>query len=150
MQDPPKSRDESWRGPERPSSPFWAEALERTRHDIYHLPGYVVADAARSEAVPVAFHWRNDRGNSLLLPLLLRPLGGTDLVEAATSSYGYPGPLVVGDGFGEQDWLTACAALVETLGENRAVACFVRLHPLFPVSVDTLSSSVRSSTTAIR
>ena len=61
-------------------------------------------------------------------------------MSTATSPYGYPGPLVVGDGFTEQDWLEACAAMVETLGENRAVTCFVRLNPLFPVNRDMLSS----------
>ncbi len=119
-------------------APAWATFLAATRHDFYHLPGYVALCATQERGRPCALHVTSGRG-SMLLPLVLReiPGGGID----ATSPYGYPGPLVTGPG--DPALLAdALRAGVEHLAGHGVVAAFVRLHPLLnaepPTAIGTL------------
>ncbi len=110
-----------------PTDERWRRSLERLRHDVYHLPAWAEHEAEASGARPLAFCFeRADR--LFFLPLLLRPIPGSELPDAA-SPYGYPGPLAsagAGAGFlGE-----AIEALVAALDRLEAVSAIVRLHPL--------------------
>ncbi|MEV4275222.1 GNAT family N-acetyltransferase [Actinoplanes xinjiangensis] len=110
-----------------PAAREWKEALQHVRHDMYHVPEYVVLDARLYGGVPAAFHYEQD-GRRLLIPLILREIPGTDLKDAI-SPYGYPGP--VSDAApNDRFWQTACAAFVDALREAGVVSAFVRLHPL--------------------
>jgi len=119
-----------------PTAREWKEATQRARHDMYHEPEYVVLDARLYGGVPTAF-WYEQDGRRLLMPLILRDVPGTELRDAL-SPYGYPGPVsdaAAGDtGF----WERACAAMMETLGAQRIVTAFVRLHPLLEAPLPVL------------
>ncbi|MDY7090368.1 MAG: GNAT family N-acetyltransferase [Actinomycetota bacterium] len=119
-----------------PAAREWKEALHRTRHDTYHLPGYVTLDAALCSGTPAAF-WYTDGGRHLLLPLILREIPGTGLKDAL-SPYGYPGP--VSDAMpGDRDfWERACIAMLQTLRDEGVVTAFVRMHPLLPAPYELL------------
>ncbi|BCY13011.1 GNAT family N-acetyltransferase [Actinoplanes sp. L3-i22] len=126
-----------------PDDTAWAEALDRTRHDIYHLPEYARLDARLSGGEATAFRY-DEGGHVLLLPLVLRPVPETGLIDA-TSPYGYPGPVSdvrpVDTGF----WARAARAMVELLGTYGIVTTFVRLNPLLPaprVSLETVGTVV--------
>jgi hypothetical protein len=106
--------------------PAWSETVASVPHDIYHLPAYakVSADHERGQAHAVLVE---DSGRSMLLPLVIRDLGGgaTD----ATSPYGYPGP--IGTGVRDVHFLTAAFAQAsEALRGAGSVSLFVRFHPL--------------------
>jgi hypothetical protein len=111
-----------------PGDAAWAGALSRVRHDVYHLPGYVRLDAGLSGARPVAFRYA-EAGRVLLVPLLLREIPDTDLLDAI-SPYGYPGPVT---DTGSDDlgfWSRGGQAMAELLCTQRVVTAFIRLHPL--------------------
>lgn len=119
----------------KPGDLAWAGALGRIPHDVYHLPGYVRLDAQRSGGTPVAFHYR-DGDRLALLPLVLRPVPGSDLYDA-TSPYGYPGP-VSNAGADAAFWTAAGRAMTEVLNAAGVVSAFVRLHPLLPAPLTAL------------
>ena len=108
-------------------SPAWREALDHVRHDVYHLPEYGTVDAG-GDGRPVAFLHR-EGDDLLLMPLVLREIEGTELLDAV-SPYGYPGPIANVDPGDVAFWTRATAAMVETLRAAGVVACFVRLNPL--------------------
>ena len=119
-------------------SPAWDAALQRVRHDFYHLPGYVALSADDEGGVARAL-LVEDGPRGMLLPLVIRPIPGS--TSDATSPYGYPGPLVWGTdrpGFVS----SAFAVGVELLRSQGIVSLFVRLHPILdaepPVGVGTL------------
>jgi hypothetical protein len=104
----------------------WTAFLNQTRHDFYHLPGYVALEAHREGGEPMALVVERD-GARMLLPLVIRPIpgGGHD----ATSPYGYGGPLLSGTG----STAFQSEALLEGsrfLAAEGIVSVFVRLHPL--------------------
>ncbi len=127
--------DEAVAGLIAPEDPRWREALQVTRHDVYHRPEYVAHDAAGSGEA-CAFHYR-DGDRAFLVPLVLRAVPGTDAVDA-TSPYGYPGPVASASLDDEGFWEAACASLVETLRERGVITCFLRLHPLLALRHDVL------------
>jgi hypothetical protein len=122
-----------------PGDTAWADALSQVRHDVYHLPEYVRLDAGLSRSRPVAFRYA-EAGRVLLLPLLLRPIPDSDLLDA-TSPYGYPGPVSNAgpDDFGF--WSRAFQAMADLLVGWRVVTAFVRLHPLLPFPVAALAQA---------
>jgi hypothetical protein len=120
-----------------PDDAAWADALSRLRHDVYHLPEYVRLDAGLSGGAPVAFRY-DDAGRVLLLPLVLRPVPDTDLLDA-TSPYGYPGP--VGDTADPAFWSRAADAMAESLRARGIVTAFARLHPLLEASTTALAGA---------
>ncbi|MGK5677692.1 GNAT family N-acetyltransferase [Actinoplanes sp. URMC 104] len=120
-----------------PRDPAWTEALDRVRHDVYHIPEYVRLDAGLTGATPVAFRY-DEAGRVFLLPLLLRPVPDTDLQDA-TSPYGYPGPV------GSLDaafWSRATEAMISLLSTESVVTVFARLHPLLPLHPEALAGTV--------
>jgi hypothetical protein len=104
----------------------WIDVLKRAPHDFYHLPGYVALCARQEGGEPAALVVERN-GAVLLLPLIIRPIpgGGKD----ATSPYGYPGPIVVGDH--DQAFVSdAMCEGVTLLAQEGLVSLFVRFHPL--------------------
>lgn len=126
-----------------PRSPEYEIALLATRHDTYHLPGWIGLDALLEAGTATAYRYTEGR-HSLLLPLVLRPVPGTADRVDAVSPYGYPGP--VADPDADTDfWRRAAGRLPDTLREAGAVSCFVRLHPLLappPTALDATGTLV--------
>lgn len=108
-----------------PTHARWAEFLRTSRHDFYHLPEYAVLSARHDggEACALVVEGRGDE--SMLLPLIRRPLQGG--LSDVTSPYGYGGPLVNGspEFMGE-----ALSAGCEALAAEGVVSLFARLHPI--------------------
>lgn len=120
-----------------PDDSRWEKALERVRHDFFHLPGYVSLEAERLAGDAVAVLLEGG-GLSVLVPLVLRPvpailgLGDASLVDAV-SPYGYPGPVFEGlESASESVWRDAGKALTAELRRCGVLSAFVRLHPLLP------------------
>lgn len=120
-----------------PDDAAWIDALNRTRHDVYHLPEYVRIDAGLSGGAPAALRY-DDAGHILLLPLVLRAVPDTDLRDAV-SPYGYPGP--VSDTADPAFWSRAVDTMTEALCALGIITAFVRLHPLLPAPAATLSGA---------
>ena len=115
-----------------PASPVWAEILEATDHDFYHLPGYAEL-CARTDRGSARALYVEDGANRLLLPFVSRPIPTDPSRWDATSPYGYPGPLVHGPSMLDERSAFAARALeaaAPVLHENGCVSLFVRLHPL--------------------
>ena len=80
--------------------PRWREALQRLRHDFYHLPEYAALESESYQATPMAFSAiEGDR--ELFVPCLVRPCanlfpeaGIGREVSDVVSPYGYPGFLL--------------------------------------------------------
>jgi hypothetical protein len=122
-----------------PDEAAWADTLSRIDHDVYHLPEYVRLDSQLSGGEPLAFRYR-DAERLFVLPLVLRPVPGTDLRDAV-SPYGYPGP-AAGAGPDETGfWRDAARALIDTLAAEGVVSAFVRLHPLLATPTAVLAES---------
>jgi hypothetical protein len=126
-----------------PDDPRWTELLERTPHDIYHLPRYTALAAKHEGGAPAAFYGETGR-TAFLLPLLIRELP-TDLVTAECrfdliSPYGYPGLLASdqNDADGAESFLAAFRARAR---ERRMVTAFIRLHPFLCPPIEALRRS---------
>lgn len=113
--------------------PLWPATLARLRHDIYHRPDYLAAEARRIGGRPEAFHYAE--GDAFwFVPYIARCAGSlsretADDVLDVVSPYGYPGPIVspapAAPGFRER----ALAAFLRGLRERGAVSAFLRSHP---------------------
>ena len=110
-----------------PDDPRWTESLDRVPHEMYHLPGYTRIEAARLHGEAGAL-WARTEEHLLLLPLVLRPVPGTE-VRDATSPYGFPGPLLDGPARSRfvSQALTAADPHLRDLG---CISAFVRLNPI--------------------
>ncbi|MEU8244477.1 GNAT family N-acetyltransferase [Actinoplanes missouriensis] len=131
-----------------PGDTAWADALARTRHDVYHLPGYVALDAQLAGGTPAAFRY-DEAGHVLLVPLVLRTIPETGLRDAV-SPYGYPGPISDVPATSTVFWARAAKAMVELLRCHDAITAFVRLHPLLPapaVALERVGTVVRHGET---
>ena len=106
-------------------APEWHAVLDATPHDFYHLPGYVALCATQERGQACAVYV-TDGDRALLLPLILREVDGAAI--DATSPYGYPGPLITGDG--ESFVRLALATARQVLLGAGVVTAFIRLHPL--------------------
>lgn len=129
-----------------PQDPRWAGFLAGTQYDFYHLPDYVAFAARYEGGRPVAF-LAEEGSHACLIPLLWRDmpseLGADGRWFDAISPYGYPAPLIRGDA---QDIVLATRFLELFRSEGRAaglVSVFLRLHPLFPLSIEALTSCGR-------
>jgi hypothetical protein len=126
-----------------PHDPRWGQVLERTPHDIYHLPRYLELAARHEGGAPVAFYAENSR-SAFLLPLLLRkvptrlaPAGG--LLDA-TSPYGYPGLLATGPAAAEAEAIESFLEVFRGHARERGVVtAFIRLHPFIGPGPELLS-----------
>jgi len=122
-----KPGDAVWVGPE---SPEWNAILTRIGHDIYHTAAYVALSARYEGGEPVGLLYEDCSG-VFFVPLLLRSLtalGSPDLFDA-TSSYGYPGPIVVAADDDTAFVERAIAAILVSLERKGVVSLFVRMNP---------------------
>lgn len=133
-----------------PGDPRWPKLLSQARHDLYHLSEYVEVSGRHEGGEPVAVVVTDGR-NSLLVPLVLRPMavaGCAPVTDCrdAVSPYGYPYPLLIpsDDPRGETFFPEAIRALIAAFRERRIVSAFIRLHPLlsFPIAEATALGSV--------
>jgi hypothetical protein len=122
-----------------PRSELWTSALRELRHDFYHMPEYVRLCVGLYEGgKPRAFIVRDAEG-VFLLPLIVRPIEGTDLFDAI-SPYGYASPITwVQEGCDHNRFLErAIDALVECLLNEKIVSVFCRLHPILTLPLEAL------------
>src|SRR5688500_11644409 len=125
-----------------PNSTEWKVILSSLRHDVYHLPEYVEWSARREAGKPTAFVAER-KGQRLFVPLIIRPIEQEQAAVDhqafdATCSRGFPGPLISCFNVADQhDFVSqALTAFVEGLRQQGVVSCFLRLHPLFPLSIE--------------
>jgi len=126
-----------------PESDRWTGVLAEVRHDAYHLPSYAAFAARRQEPGDPRLYLVEEDGARMLVPLIVRAIpadiAGDGLPSYdATSSRGYPGPIVamMGQRFESAFADRALEALAEHLRRERVVSVFARMHPLFPVPED--------------
>lgn len=105
----------------------WLVAWEATGREPFAHPAYVGLFAGEGEE-PLALLWEGGgptKGDTVLLPLVLRPLppglpGAADWRDAV-SPYGYGGP------FGHtDDWAAFYAALLDWMRQQRVLTAFLR------------------------
>jgi Acetyltransferase (GNAT) domain len=120
-----------------PTDSHWKELLETLPHDFYHLPGYLLLEAARYNAVPEAMIIKDD-GKVFFLPYLIRDcsqiLGSntcqSDRIYDIVSPYGYPGILVNQSGQ-NIEFIKRCLDLIYNHWHERNIcSAFIRLHPI--------------------
>lgn len=104
----------------------WKKAINLLSHyDFYHTYSYHELSKKEDES-PLMIRYQNGI-NSVLLPLLLRPIAGTNFCDA-TSVYGYAGPLLSGD-IEQFDNSNFRKELENYFRTNNIVTVFSRLHP---------------------
>jgi hypothetical protein len=114
---------------------LWPELLQTVTYDFYHLPGYTLLEARRSQGKPVGYLIREstaDQDRWLFIPAILRPIPSSDLLDL-TTAYGYPGPLWGQEALkdlGFAQW--AITTWLNHLRASGIVSAFLRFHPLFP------------------
>jgi hypothetical protein len=113
-----------------PGDGRWLRLLQDTRHEFYHLPGYVALEAQRIGGRAVAL-FCEDHEASFFLPLIVRQIPQSSGLCDATSPYGYPGPLIVSRNQPASEVVSqAATAALPVLRDNRWVSVFVRLSPV--------------------
>lgn len=118
-----------------PTDRRWRDALATVRHDFYHLPEYVSMESARLGGEAFAAYVEQP-GVRLVLPLIRRPIPGTDAFDLV-SPYGYPSPTAL---FDDSTLIrTAFAAVLQTLRDKGYVSMFVRLHPILGLPDDAFT-----------
>ena len=110
-----------------PENTSWAQALKYCYHDFYHLPAYVSLEAGWHNAKPLAFRY-DSGGNTMLLPLLVRPTPAGTGVDAVTP-YGYSPPVCT-YGASEQFLVEGLSAYQRAAIDKGHVTTFMRLHPI--------------------
>jgi len=126
--------------------PLWMQTLETLRHDVYHLPQYVAAEAQRTQTTPAAVVVIND-DQVLFFPYLLRKCSDvsdklTTQVFDVVSPYGYPGILLSeaathAPGFAE----LAMQQLQQVLKAQGICSVFGRMHPILSHNFTTFFPS---------
>jgi hypothetical protein len=118
------------------SSPLWLKTLQNVRHDIYHLPEYILLEARRTKAIPEAILIAD--GNKIFfVPYLLRSC--SDIASEATevdifdtlSPYGYTGFLLSEAAINAPEF--ARQAMIEfksILNSKGVCSAFFRMHPI--------------------
>lgn len=124
-----------------PEDPRWHSIIEETPQDFYYLPEYCCLDAMQLSARARAFYVHEDN-NKFLAPLLIRDLpknlNAPKEWHDAISPYGYSGPMLKN----ENDVLfleRSIKSLIEISADEGIISAFFRLHPLFPISRNTIS-----------
>ncbi|MBF2064059.1 MAG: GNAT family N-acetyltransferase [Calothrix sp. C42_A2020_038] len=128
-------------------SPTWIEILQLIRHDIYHLPEYVILESQRTNSHPEAI-LIIDGEKIFFLPYLLRrchELFDTQLeseIFDVTSPYGYPGILLNQAARNSPEFLNhAIASMKSTFRDKKVCSAFFRLHPILNKDFDQLLDS---------
>lgn len=121
----------------------WGEFLDKTPHDVYHLPEYLSFSADHEGGEPVAFYAESDDA-AFLAPLLLRELPaaleGPPTWCDATTPYGYPTPLLYGSG-GAETVRRFFEMFRDSARDAGIVSAFYRLHPLLSLSLDAFEAT---------
>ena len=121
-----------------PSDPRWTEALQKTPHDFFHLPGYLSACGVHEGGEPLLLML--DAGSyGMLIPVIKRSLSQFGEVFSgyfdASSPYGYPGPVCWGDNW--EDLVPVMDDILEIfLREQKMVSLFLRLNPFLGISAE--------------
>jgi hypothetical protein len=117
--------------------PQWLAILEKTRHDLYHLPKYIALEAERNKSIPEAILIL-DGENFLFLPYLIRSCQSLfeftnvrENFDDIISPYGYPGLIISNSAMHDSDFLkSSMRQLKQTLQERKFCSAFIRLHPI--------------------
>jgi hypothetical protein len=122
--------------------PRWNEVLEKARHDIFHLPGYLKACTVTKLGEPLAF--LIDTGScGMLVPLIRRELDSFGAAyrgfSDVSSPYGYPGPITWGEP-GPESLRGMFNFLEAGLRQTGVVSMFLRLHPFLGASGEMLTT----------
>jgi hypothetical protein len=125
-----------------PGDARWLDVLERTPHDVYHLPHYARFAARHEGGTPCAFY-ASSHHRALLIPLLVRPLpadiGSPHGWSDAASPYGYPGPIATHPL--DRAWvLESLRAFRHLARQHRILTAFLRLHPLRGIPHETMAA----------
>ena len=135
-------------------SPLWLIALQKLRHDIYHLPAYVNLEAKRTKSTPEAIAI-SENDKIFFLPYLWRScadLFGDELPEVfdVVSPYGYPGFLLSEAAANAPEFLNlALDTLTEVWRDRLVYSAFLRLHPLLNPEVKNKYIKVNGETVSI-
>lgn len=118
-----------------PEDPTWQQEVEAVAHDFYHLPGYCALEAERLGGRATLVRYAGKHGR-VLVPLVVRPVSvaGKVVPDAfdATSPYGYPCPLYVGEA-AQRVGAEFLRGFREVLQAEGVCSVFLRLHPLLQV-----------------
>ena len=125
--------------------PRWREALERLRHDFYHLPEYAKLESKSYQAVPRAFS-AVEGDCELFVPYLVRrcdrlfPEAGIGSgVCDAVSPYGYPGFLLSDAARASPEFTReVMLRMGETFRGEGVCSAFFRMNPLLSAHFATI------------
>jgi hypothetical protein len=120
-----------------PSNPLWRRTLQTLRHDVYHLPQYMVLEAERFNAIPEAV-LLTEAECVFFLPYLLRQCGdgregepGAAGLFDVVSPNGYAGILLNQAAANQPEFLTAAMNyMIQAFGDRSICSAFLRLHPV--------------------
>lgn len=131
--------------------PLWQEALQKIRHDAYHLPAYLLAEAKRTKTTPEAF-LMVEGDKIFFLPYLLRQCD--DLLPQLSSNkmfgkvfdvispYGYPGILLSESAVCTPGFPDIAIAELKRVFQQRGICSgFFRLHPIFNENLNQICSA---------
>ncbi|MDB9536268.1 GNAT family N-acetyltransferase [Dolichospermum planctonicum CS-1226] len=130
------------------ADPLWLETLIKLRHDIYHLPEYLLLEANRIQAVPEAIII-SDHDKIFFMVYLLRPCD-VDINRESTigeifdiiSPYGYSGILLSQTAMESVDFVnSAMQQLKEVLRSRKICSAFLRLHPILNQELNDIFTS---------
>ena len=117
-----------------PDDKAWVSILEQTKHDFYHLPGYVQLCANEENGTPEAL-LVTDHSQFFFLPYIIKKINNN--ISDIVSPYGYPGPLCKG----QDSFVGNAISLLCYKMKSRNICCaFIRLNPLLPIPQDPLST----------
>lgn len=116
-----------WRWVALDDAARWREAVDAVGGDVFHRAWFHRLARSRGEGLPRLFVFRSAQAR-VVLPLLLRPIPGSDDIDA-TSVYGYAGPASVGARTPATVRVFQ-AALRSSLREAGVLSVFSRMHPL--------------------
>jgi Acetyltransferase (GNAT) domain len=129
------------------SSPRWLQILRYIRHDVYHLPQYILTEAIRTNSKPEAILITKGE-KSFCLPYLLRPY--INLFDKSIilkdcydigSPIGYAGFLLNDAGKNEPNFLKAAIEqLIRTFQARNFCSAFFRLHPILNHNINQILS----------
>lgn len=123
----------------------WTQALQRYRHDYYHLADYAFQCAASEVAQALALEIRLPRA-SLFVPMLIRGLPEVLQAEGfdAYTPYGYSGPLVAAEDAAAVPEAAhqGLACVREALHGLGICSLFIRWHPLLTPVPERLPEGV--------
>jgi len=115
------------------TDPRWAAQLSVSPHDLYHLPAYATLEADWTGARAIAFLYRENRANMLLV-LLEKSLPGGEGTDVVTP-YGYSCP-VMSPGSDAAFLQRALIAYHNAARDRGILTTFMRLHPLLAPEIE--------------